>query len=76
LDKMGQGQSVWISKRFLAEQPEPAWNWTEGDDKRIAWKDLFPFFRSLSFSAETGGPDGFLKLDDSQRNKDVLTASK
>lgn len=76
LNTMGQGQSVWISKRFLAERPDPAWNWTEGDDKRIAWKDLHPFFGSLSFSAETGGPDGFLKLDDSERNKDVLIASK
>jgi hypothetical protein len=76
LNTMVQGQSVWISKRLLAERPDPAWNWTEGDDRRISWIDLYPFFRSLSFSAETGGPDGFIKLDDSERNKDVLIASK
>ncbi len=68
LDALSRSQSVWISKRFLAERPEPAWNWTEGDDRRITWKQLPPFFTQFSYSESVGGPDGFVKLEPSLEN--------
>jgi hypothetical protein len=72
LHSLEQGQAVWISKRLLAAQPDPAWGWTEGDDPNVSWKDLRPFFSSLSYSADVGGGDGFLQLADSEQNKAFL----
>jgi hypothetical protein len=74
LDRLKRGQSVWVSKRFLAEQPEPSWYWTEGDDPRISWKELPPFFRQFSYGESVGGPDGFLKLEPSPENVTKLEA--
>lgn len=65
---MKQGESVWVSKRFLAERPDPSWKWAEGDDRRVSWKDLYPVFRSFTYSEDTGGPDGFLRLEGSDPN--------
>jgi hypothetical protein len=67
-DTLARSQSVWISNRLLAEHPEAVWNWTEGDDPRISWKELPPFFRQFSYSESVGGADGFLKLEPSREN--------
>jgi hypothetical protein len=74
LDTLQRSQSVWISKRFLADRPEPAWTWTEGDDRRITWTQLPPFFRQFTYSESVGGPDGFLKLEPSPENISKLKA--
>jgi len=74
LHSLEQGQAVWVSKRLLAARPEPAWNWNEGDDPNVSWKDLRPFFSSLSYSAEVGGSDGFLQLAGTEQNKAFLGA--
>jgi hypothetical protein len=74
LDSLRRPQSVWISKRLLAERPEPAWNWTEGDDPRISWKQLPPFFLQFSYSQDVGGADGFLKMEPSPQNMLKLEA--
>jgi hypothetical protein len=68
LDTMRRSESVWVSNRLLAERPDPDWNWNEGDDPRISWKELPVFFRSLSYSESVGGGDGFLKLTPSADN--------
>ena len=68
-----KNEPVWVSKRLLAAQPAPAWGWNEGDDPRISWKDLRPFFGSLDYSSDVGGPDGFLQIANSARNQQLLT---
>lgn len=68
------GESAWISKRLIAEKPDPSWNWTEGDDLRISWKDLRPFFIEFDYSEDVGGADGFLRLQNSPRNRQILNA--
>lgn len=68
------GDSAWVSKRLLAPVPRPAWAWTEGDDPRIAWRELRPFFTGFDFSEDVGGDDGFLRLSDSPRNRQILAA--
>jgi hypothetical protein len=75
LETMQRSETVWVSSRLLAERPDPAWNWNEGDDPRISWKDLPPFFRSLSYSEPVGGADGFLKLTPSEDNIRKLEAA-
>jgi hypothetical protein len=74
LGTLTRSQNVWISKRFLAERPDPAWNWTEGDDARVTWKELPPFFRQFSYAESVGGTDGFLKLEPSPENITKLEA--
>jgi len=73
LDTLERHEGVWISKRFLAERPDPAWGWTEGDDRRISWKDLPTFFCQFSYGESVGGADGFLKLEPSEENLQRLT---
>ena len=68
-----KNEPVWVSKRLLAAQPAPAWGWNEGDDPRISWKDLRPFFGSLDYSSDVGGPDGFLQIANSAHNQQLLT---
>lgn len=68
------GDCVWVSKRLLAERPLPQWAWTEGDDARIRWRDLRPFFSQFDYSSDIGGPDGFLGLRDSEQNRRILSA--
>jgi hypothetical protein len=57
-----RGGEVWISQRLRAPVPLPAWNWVEGDDKRISWREIAAFFVPLREDAEAGGPDGFVRL--------------
>ena len=66
LQALRQHQSVWVSKRLLATEPNPDWGWNEGDDPKISWKELRPFFLCLDYSADVGGADGFLEVADSE----------
>lgn len=72
LKSLQQGGNVWISKRLLAEQPDPAWKWTEGDDVRVSWKDLGPVFRRFQYAEDTGDRDGFVQLVNSRQNIALL----
>lgn len=62
------GGEVWVSKRLLQDRPRPEWNWVEGDDKRITWKDVPAFFLPLLRDDEFGGPDGFARLEHGDAN--------
>lgn len=76
LKALDSGQSVWVSKRLLAQRPDPAWGWNEGDDARVGWRDLPQFFSRFEYAEDVGGPDGFLRLDDSPRNRQLLEAAQ
>ena len=74
LASLGRSAAVWVSTRLLAEQPDPGWDWIEGDDSRIAWRDLPIFFRQFSYSDSVGAADGFLRLAPSRENVERLNA--
>ena len=67
-----RGGDVWLSKRLFTERPRPEWNWAEGDDRRISWTHLRPFFSQLETGAEAGGEDGFALLARGARNEEFL----
>lgn len=67
------GGDVWVSKRVWSARPAPSWNWAEGDDPRISWKELPQFFATLSTDAESGGPDGFRRIAHNEANLALLT---
>jgi hypothetical protein len=67
------GGDVWVSTRVWSLKPQPSWNWVEGDDPRISWADLPRFFTTLNTDAESGGPDGFLRLARNDANLALLT---
>ena len=48
-------EDIWVSKRLLAEKPQPDWYWTEGDDPRIKWTDLRPYFDKFEYDRDVGG---------------------
>lgn len=66
----GGGEEVWLSERLLSDRPAPAWQWVEGDDKRVRWAELPAFFRRLEYGrrAEASG-DGFRRLAPSTTNR-------
>jgi hypothetical protein len=64
-----QGGDVWIARRLLAEKPRPEWNWVEGDDRYLSWRDLQAFFQALEMEEEVGGADGFVRLTPSASNR-------
>ena len=72
LASWSSGGDVWVSKRFFHSRPRPEWNWVEGDDKRISWADLQPFFAQFQFGAAVGNDDGFVMLLRSAHNEDLL----
>ncbi|HEV2829292.1 MAG TPA: hypothetical protein VGW76_16970 [Pyrinomonadaceae bacterium] len=63
---------VWISKRFLQPQPRAEWNWVEGDDSRISWAALEPFFKQFETGEQVGGDDGFLLLNRTPTNQERI----
>lgn len=62
LDAWRQGGEVWVSKRLWAAKPFPEWDWVEGDDSRVSWRDVPEFFTPIEIAEELGGPDGFFRL--------------
>jgi hypothetical protein len=67
--------NVWVSKRLFSPVPKPEWNWVEGDDPRVSWKDLSPFFTRLQYESCVGGDDGFCRLAPSSINRDILAGA-
>jgi hypothetical protein len=70
-----RGGSVWIPLRFLQARPRPEWNWVEGDDKRVKWTDLPAYFSQFETATAVDGADGFLLLQESQKNRTILERS-
>ncbi|MCA1615403.1 MAG: hypothetical protein LC800_15135 [Acidobacteria bacterium] len=68
----GRGGDVWLSKRLFTGRPRPDWNWAEGDDARISWTHLRPFFSQIETGAQAGGEDGFALLTRGGRNEEFL----
>jgi len=66
------GGEVWLSKRLLSPRPEAEWNWVEGDDARVGWRDLADYFTSMDFGETVGDYDGFVLLVETERNKKSL----
>jgi hypothetical protein len=67
------GGATWISKRALSERPRAEWNWAEGDDRRVSWKDFPTLCSHFELGEDVGGPDGFVHLVSSPKNEQFLT---
>src|SRR6266540_2236324 len=67
-----RGGDVWITKRLLHSHPSPEWEWVEGDDPRVTWKDIYSFFAQLEMGQSVGGEDGFVLVEHSPRNEQFL----
>jgi len=68
-----EGGATWISKRALSQRPRPEWNWAEGDDRRVSWKDFPLLFSHLDLGESVGGDDGFVQLLPSPKNEQFLS---
>lgn len=66
------GGDVWIANRMLTPRPRPEWNWVEGDDPRVSWKDIYQFFSIFSVGQSVGGEDGFSLLLRTPENQKVI----
>jgi hypothetical protein len=66
---------IWVSARLLSPTPLPDWGWVEGDDSAIQWRELPGFFTRLEFDGRIGGPDGFVRLPKSVRNRELLATA-
>lgn len=64
---------MWVSKRMLNSRPKEEWNWVEGDDPRVSWTDLYNYFSQFQFGPDVGGEDGFVLLQPSPQNRDILS---
>lgn len=63
------GGDVWLSKRLFSEVPSAQWNWVEGADPRLRWRDLYGFFARLETGEGIGEKDGFVRLLSTEYNK-------
>lgn len=69
-----RGGDVWVTTRVWSEQPHREWNWIEGDDPNVKWKDIVEFFRPLDHGPAVGGDDGFILLSHSAKNQNLLAS--
>jgi Ca2+/Na+ antiporter len=67
-----KGGDAWLSVRMLNPRPEPQWNWVEGDDPRVKWNDIYQFFEQFQTSEVGSGADGFMLLEKSEANVQLL----
>ncbi|MDX2149192.1 MAG: hypothetical protein SFV54_00530 [Bryobacteraceae bacterium] len=67
-----KGGDVWVSRRLWRARPEPQWNWAEGDDPTVRWRDFPAYFGRLEVEDEAGGEDGFVRLKKSDANQAVI----
>lgn len=72
LQAWDRGGDAWISARMLHPKPEAAWNWVEGDDPRVRWEHLYTFFSQFERGTVAGGADGFVRLENSEKNRQLL----
>lgn len=73
-DVWDRGGRIWLSRRALSPAPAAEWDWVEGDDRRVSWTDFGQFFSPFEFGAGLGGPDGFVEILPTARNKSRLRA--
>ena len=73
LSAWAEGGDVWLSKRLLESAPRADGTWAEGEDKRLTWADLRAFFASLEVDDQAGGDDGFVRLAETQGQRNRLT---
>jgi hypothetical protein len=66
------GGDAWLSKRLFSEAPSPQWNWVEGADPRLRWRDLYSFFARLETGEVIGEKDGFVRLLPTETNKRLV----
>lgn len=72
--KTDQGSQVWVSKRFLAEQPRRKWLWVEGDYPGLTWTMMHDYFSTFDTSIQEGGEDGFFKVSATGETRQRLLA--
>jgi hypothetical protein len=72
LEAWDKGGDAWLSARMLSAKPEPHWNWVEGDDPRVKWNDIYKFFSQLQTGDVASGEDGFVLLEKSDKNVQLL----
>lgn len=70
-----RGGVVWLPNRFLNQTPKPEWNWVEGDDARIRWRELPAFFSWFQVGPELGD-DSFRALKDNRTNRALVESDK
>ncbi len=71
-----KGKNVWLSARAFSEKPQTDWNWTEGDDKNVAWREFPEFFGKLETGEMLGDENGFVLILPSEANKKTLREYK
>lgn len=74
LKAWAKGGDAWLSVRTLSAKPEPHWNWVEGDDPRVKWDDIYKFFAQLDTGDLVSGDDGFVLLEKSDANVQLLSS--
>jgi len=70
------GENVWLSNRAFSRQPKADWNWVEGDDKNVGWREFPEFFSNLDFGETLGDENGFTLILPSETNKTFLQEYK
>ncbi|HEU4507664.1 MAG TPA: hypothetical protein VFR78_05465 [Pyrinomonadaceae bacterium] len=76
LEAWDKGGDAWISTRMFHPKPEASWNWVEGDDPRVRWEHLHAFFTQFDTGPVAGGADGFVRLEKSEKNRQLLNAAR
>lgn len=71
-----KGKNVWLSRRAFSEKPQANWNWAEGDDKNVAWREFPEFFGKLETGEAVGDANGFVLVLPSDANKKMLREYK
>ncbi|MEN3329568.1 MAG: hypothetical protein V7638_4375 [Acidobacteriota bacterium] len=71
-----RGGDMWVSQRAFSPRPLPDWNWAEGDEKRVSWPDFQKFFSQLELGEAVGGPDGFVLILPTEKNREFLQRLK
>lgn len=75
LNDWNHGREVWISERLFRDKPAASWGWIEGDDPRVHWSDLPPFFRQFDTDLRSGADsEGFLRLSQDAKNETIIVA--
>lgn len=67
-----RGGEVWVSRRVLAERPRPEWQWVEGDDPSISWKDIPSWFNQFTYDSYSDEEDGLARLPNSEENRRII----
>ncbi len=67
------GGEVWITRRVMAERPQPEWEWVEGDNG-ARWQELSAYYRQFATDAAIGGDDGFVRVAESPEDRLLLAS--